>query len=127
MPRLRLASAGLLGRPGTPPAGHYDPAVRSVTARTWEAMPGTEARPPVKNRHGGAPRRRAFPIARERGAPSQGAPGMPVTACSGVSRAPPRRSRRSAPPRLGERKMEDAAPARGFQGAGGALSKVRAV
>ena len=56
VPRLRLVTAGLLGRPGTPPAGHYDPAARSIAARTAEEMLQTEARPPAKNRHGGAPR-----------------------------------------------------------------------
>src|SRR5262249_8598104 len=59
----RLATVGL-GRPGTPPAGHYDPAARSSlhgsegNARRCMAagaLKETEARPRVKNRHGGAP------------------------------------------------------------------------
>jgi hypothetical protein len=54
--RLRLVTAGLLGRPGAPPAGHYDPAARSSLHGLRRIMPQTEARPPAKNRHGGAPR-----------------------------------------------------------------------
>src|SRR6266699_857172 len=62
--RRRLATAGL-GRPGTPPARHYDLAARSslhgsgrqMPAVAWRRAPKeTEARPRVKNRHGGAPR-----------------------------------------------------------------------
>src|SRR5215472_3619945 len=64
--RRRLVTAGL-GRPGTPPARHYDLAARSSlhgSARHLPAVVGrrapkeTEARPRVKNRHGGAPTRR---------------------------------------------------------------------
>ena len=53
------------GRPGTPPARHYDLAARSslhgsarqMPAVAWRRAPKeTEARPRVKNRHGGAPR-----------------------------------------------------------------------
>ena len=54
-----------LGRPGTPPARHYDLAARSSLHGSGRQMPAvvgrrapkeTEARPRVKNRHGGAPR-----------------------------------------------------------------------
>src|SRR5262249_6226640 len=62
--RRRLVTAGL-GRPGTPPARHYDLAARSSLHGAGRQMPAvvgrgapkeTEARPRVKNRHGGAPR-----------------------------------------------------------------------
>ena len=56
VPRLRLVTAGLLGRPGAPPAGHYDPAARSSLHGLRRTMPQTEARPTAKNRHGGAPK-----------------------------------------------------------------------
>src|SRR6516162_5367670 len=53
------------GRPGTPPARHYDLAARSSLHGSGRQLPAvvgrrapkeTEARPRVKNRHGGAPR-----------------------------------------------------------------------
>jgi hypothetical protein len=53
------------GRLGTPPARHYDLAARSSLHGSGRQMPAvvgrrapkeTEARPRVKNRHGGAPR-----------------------------------------------------------------------
>src|SRR6266516_5403741 len=62
--RRRLATARL-GRPGTPPARHYDLAARSAVHGSGRRMPAVvwrrapkemEARPRVKNRHGGAPR-----------------------------------------------------------------------
>src|SRR5262245_4721485 len=62
--RRRLVTV-CLGRPGTPPARHYDLAARSslhgsgrqMPAVAWRRAPKeTEARPRVKNRHGGAPR-----------------------------------------------------------------------
>src|SRR6516225_8994504 len=62
--RRRLVTV-CLGRPGTPPARHYDLAARSSLHGSGRQMPAvvgrrapkeTEARPRVKNRHGGAPR-----------------------------------------------------------------------
>src|SRR6516162_2230483 len=62
--RRRLVTA-CPGRSGTPPARHYDLAARRSlhgSARQLPAVVGrrapkeTEARPRVKNRHGGAPR-----------------------------------------------------------------------
>jgi hypothetical protein len=44
------------GRPGAPPARHYDLAARSSLHGFRRIIPETEARPPAKNRHGGAPR-----------------------------------------------------------------------
>src|SRR5262249_6615175 len=53
------------GRPGTPPARHYDLAARSWLHGSGRQMPAvvgrrapkeTEARPEAQNRHGGAPR-----------------------------------------------------------------------
>src|SRR5215470_1637511 len=62
--RRRLVTAGL-GRPGTPPARHYDLAARSSLCPircppklTRRRAPVREARPRVKNRRGGAPTRR---------------------------------------------------------------------
>ena len=54
--RLWLVTAGLLGRPGAPPARHYDLAARSSLHGLRRIIPQTEARPPAKNRHGGAPK-----------------------------------------------------------------------
>jgi hypothetical protein len=57
------------GRPGTPPARHYDLAARSSLHGSGRQLPAvvgrrapkeTEARPRVKNRHGGAPRGRRW-------------------------------------------------------------------
>ena len=44
------------GRPGAPPARHYDLAARSSLHGLRRIIPQTEARPPAKNRHGGAPK-----------------------------------------------------------------------
>jgi hypothetical protein len=44
------------GRRGAPPAGQYDPAARSSLYGLRRIISQTEARPPAKNRHGGAPR-----------------------------------------------------------------------
>ena len=73
--RLRLVTAGLLGRPGAPPARHYDLAARSSLHGLRRIIPQTEARPPAKNRHGGAPRG-ARPSAEGRKA-LRSAPGLP--------------------------------------------------
>src|SRR5262249_31353640 len=62
--RRRLVTAGP-GRPGTPPARHYDLAARSSLHGSGRQLPAvigrrapkeTEARPEAQNRHGGAPR-----------------------------------------------------------------------
>src|SRR5215831_13852609 len=62
--RRRLVTAGP-GRPGTPPARHYDLAARSSLHGSGRQLPAvvgrptpkeTEARPRVKNRDGGAPK-----------------------------------------------------------------------
>ena len=75
VPRLRLVTAGLLGRSGAPPARHYDLAARSSLHGLRRIMPQTEARPTAKNRHGGAPRG-ARPSAEGRKA-LRSAPGLP--------------------------------------------------
>src|SRR5262245_3715249 len=65
--RPRLVTVGP-GRPGTPPARHYDLAARS-SLHNPEEMPEKEARPPAQNRHGGAPRGERVPLDARRASP----------------------------------------------------------
>src|SRR5262249_33323546 len=95
--RRRLVTARP-GRPGKSPARHYDLAARSsLYARV---MPETEARPRVKNRHGGAPRGERPALWDARRLARRLACRVTCTP-HGCSAEHPNVSRRSAHPRLG--------------------------
>src|SRR5262249_4574325 len=122
--RRRLVTA-CLGRPGTPPARHYDLAARSSLHGSEGNCPPVEGGgrpsrrkrgPEAKNRHGGAPRgeRPASWDARRL------ASAWPAASCAGPTGVPPStRTSLGAPPTpLSGERSNDANPGRGQRAAG---------